>query len=94
LVPVKYVYGDTDRDGNDRGSSCTVADFSKRLDERSLDDRLPCAYCHKMFNTATHVRTHIEDLHFPSETPCTICQKVFLSKPKMLRHKSKKHSSR
>jgi hypothetical protein len=92
LVPVKCVYGedgegvedDPDGDGTNR-DCCTVADFT------GLGDGAPCTYCHKMFKSKTHVRTHIEDLHFPTETPCAICEKVFLSKPKMLRHKSKKH---
>ena len=51
-----------------------------------------CRFCGKTMASKTHLRTHIEDMHFPTETPCPVCDKVFLSKPKMLRHKSKLHS--
>ena len=51
-----------------------------------------CRFCGKTMASRTHLRTHIEDMHFPTETPCPVCDKMFLSKPKMLRHKSKLHS--
>ena len=51
-----------------------------------------CRFCGKTMASRTHLRTHIEDMHFPTETPCPVCNKMFLSKPKMLRHKSKLHS--
>ena len=51
-----------------------------------------CRFCGKTMASKTHLRTHIEDMHFPTETPCPVCDKMFLSKPKMLRHKSKLHS--
>ena len=40
----------------------------------------------------TTLQIHIEDMHFPTKTPCPVCDKMFSSKPKIIRHKSKLHS--
>ena len=51
-----------------------------------------CRYCGKTMASKTTLQIHIEDMHFPTETPCPVCDKMFSSKPKMIRHKSKLHS--
>ena len=62
------------------------------LRDENGDTGTLCRFCGKTMASKTHLRTHIEDMHFPTETPCPVCDKMFLSKPKMLRHKSKLHS--
>ena len=53
-----------------------------------------CRFCGKTMASKTHLRTHIEEIHLPSKTSCPVCNKIFLSKPKMIRHKSKLHSEK
>ena len=48
-----------------------------------------CNFCQKQFKTKSHARTHMTDLHFPVPTQCPNCLKVFASRPKMMRHRSK-----
>ena len=62
------------------------------LGDENGDTGTLCRFCGKTMASKAHLRTHIEDMHFPTETPCPVCDKMFLSKPKMLRHKSKMHS--
>lgn len=48
-----------------------------------------CPICFKFIGT--NVRRHMEDLHFPTSTPCTVCGKVFTSTNKMRSHKAYAH---
>lgn len=48
-----------------------------------------CPICYKFI--VTNIRRHMEDLHFPTSTPCTVCGKVFSSNNKMRSHKAYAH---
>jgi len=50
-----------------------------------------CPYCFKYI--ATKLRRHVEDVHEPNPTPCTICGKVFSSLNKMQAHKAYTHKN-
>ena len=43
-----------------------------------------CQICNKSFR---QLRSHIQDVHNPTATPCPLCGKVFQSKHKMFGHK-------
>lgn len=43
-----------------------------------------CVHCHKTFR---QLRSHIQDVHCPTPTPCPLCGKMFSSKHKMFGHK-------
>ena len=43
-----------------------------------------CIHCHKTFR---QLRSHIQDVHCPTPTPCPLCGKMFSSKHKMFGHK-------
>ena len=43
-----------------------------------------CMHCHKTFR---QLRSHIQDVHCPTPTPCPLCGKMFSSKHKMFGHK-------
>ena len=43
-----------------------------------------CPHCNKSFK---QLRSHIQDVHCPTPTPCPLCGKIFSSKHKMFGHK-------
>ena len=43
-----------------------------------------CIHCNKTFR---QLRSHIQDVHCPTPTPCPLCGKMFSSKHKMFGHK-------
>ena len=43
-----------------------------------------CVHCNKTFR---QLRSHIQDVHCPTPTPCPLCGKMFSSKHKMFGHK-------
>merc|ERR1711879_1128243 len=43
-----------------------------------------CVHCNKTFK---QLRSHIQDVHCPTPTPCPLCGKIFSSKHKMFGHK-------
>jgi len=48
-----------------------------------------CPICNKR---VAKLKYHMEDIHFPVETPCPLCGKVFNSTNKMRTHKSSYHT--
>jgi len=50
-----------------------------------------CPICFKLI--ATNIKRHIEDIHHPNPTPCTVCGKIFSSLNKMRAHKAYSHKN-
>jgi len=50
-----------------------------------------CPICFKFIST--NIKRHIEDIHHPNPTPCTVCGKIFSSLNKMRAHKSYSHKN-
>ena len=48
-----------------------------------------CPICNKR---VAKLKYHMEDIHFPVQTPCPLCGKVFNSTNKMRTHKSSYHT--
>lgn len=69
--------------GGQRGSnSGSVASSSSS--NSSQNNGGVCIHCHKTFR---QLRSHIQDVHCPTPTPCPLCGKMFSSKHKMFGHK-------
>jgi len=49
-----------------------------------------CPIC---FKRTAKIRRHMEDVHFPNPTPCTVCDKIFTSVNKMRAHRSYTHKN-
>jgi len=50
-----------------------------------------CPICFKLIST--NIKRHIEDIHHPNPTPCTVCGKIFSSLNKMRAHKAYSHKN-
>lgn len=71
--------------GGQRGnSSGIVASSSSANSNSSQNNGGTCVHCHKTFR---QLRSHIQDVHCPTPTPCPLCGKMFSSKHKMFGHK-------
>jgi len=75
----------TNRSQQDYGSQMVGLDSAKDVTTGSG----VCPVCLKPI--ATNLRRHVEDLHCPVPTPCTVCGKIFSSSNKMRAHKSYTH---
>jgi len=49
-----------------------------------------CPIC---FKRTAKIRRHMEDVHFPNPTPCTVCDKIFTSVNKMRAHRAYTHKN-
>ena len=63
----------------------------KSMKHRTHDGPGFCPHCEKHFSKLSN---HMEDKHFPKETPCTECNKIFSSMNKMRTHRSMTHRSK
>ena len=71
--------------GGQRGSSSgSVASSSSSNSNSSQNNGGVCIHCHKTFR---QLRSHIQDVHCPTPTPCPLCGKMFSSKHKMFGRK-------
>ena len=57
---------------------------SRATSSNSSNNGGVCVHCNKTFK---QLRSHIQDVHCPTPTPCPLCGKIFSSKHKMFGHK-------
>jgi len=71
--------------GNQIASSCNSNSLGNNSNSNSSQNNGgTCVHCHKTFR---QLRSHIQDVHCPTPTPCPLCGKMFSSKHKMFGHK-------
>lgn len=70
--------------GNQIASSSNSNSLGNSNSNSSQNNGGTCVHCHKTFR---QLRSHIQDVHCPTPTPCPLCGKMFSSKHKMFGHK-------
>ena len=65
-------------------SSSSVRQIPASSSSSSQSNSGTCIHCNKTFR---QLRSHIQDVHCPTPTPCPLCGKMFSSKHKMFGHK-------
>ena len=67
-----------------QSSSSQATSSTSRSTSSSQNNGGLCPHCNKTFK---QLRSHIQDVHCPTPTPCPLCGKIFSSKHKMFGHK-------
>lgn len=70
--------------GSSSQATSSTSSTAPRPHSSSQNNGGLCPHCNKTFK---QLRSHIQDVHCPTPTPCPLCGKIFSSKHKMFGHK-------